>query len=57
MAFVLEQQLEDHLAKLVLIDLAHHHNEDYDIAFPSQKGLRKGIVFVKNCSKKNKNIM
>ena len=55
MAFVLEQQLEDHLAKLVLIDLAHHHNEDYDIAFPSQKRIaQRNCVCEKTVQRKIK---
>lgn len=55
MAFVLEQELEDHLAKLVLIDLAHHHNEDYDIAFPSQKRIaQRNCVCEKTVQRKIK---
>ena len=55
MSFVLEQQLEDHLAKLVLIDLAHHHNEDYDIAFPSQKRIaQRNCVCEKTVQRKIK---
>lgn len=41
MDFALKQILLDDKAKLILIDLAHHHNEDFGYAFPSQERMAK----------------